>query len=271
MSVAYGRKCDELAAAEAQVEALSEAHTDAVRKAERWQELALNANGKLAVEKGHLGALAEALERIAEYPLRSFEALQEIASDALSRVSRSEPAPPTYDHTTNTWTPQCPYGDVCSGCDAAGKCSRANSADYAEIREALDGLRECWNGLKDEGVLPPRIKELDSTAWEFYCGGEAILSGVSARLEGRATTLPSQNDETHEPPTYDYVTNTWTPQCPYGDVCSGCDAAGKCSRVPSLLKGRTTCWSCGKKIKPSKKERALCMDCASTSGGWGET
>lgn len=32
---------------------------------------------------------------------------------------------PTYDHDANKWVPQCPYGDVCSGCDAAGECSRA--------------------------------------------------------------------------------------------------------------------------------------------------
>jgi len=32
---------------------------------------------------------------------------------------------PTYDHERNEWIPQCPYGDVCSGCDVNGKCSRA--------------------------------------------------------------------------------------------------------------------------------------------------
>jgi hypothetical protein len=31
---------------------------------------------------------------------------------------------------------------------------------------------------------------------------------------------------------YDIASNQWVPQCPYGDVCTGCDAAGRCSRAP---------------------------------------
>lgn len=33
-------------------------------------------------------------------------------------------------------------------------------------------------------------------------------------------------------PLYDYEKHRWVPQCPYGDICSGCDAAGACSRAP---------------------------------------
>ncbi len=32
-------------------------------------------------------------------------------------------------------------------------------------------------------------------------------------------------------PRYNYATNQWEPQCPHGDVCSGCDARGRCTRV----------------------------------------
>lgn len=36
----------------------------------------------------------------------------------------SEPRP-HYDHARHAWVPQCPYGDICTGCDAAGECARA--------------------------------------------------------------------------------------------------------------------------------------------------
>lgn len=35
-----------------------------------------------------------------------------------------------YDRENRQWIPQCPYGDVCSGCDALGYCTRAEE-DYA--------------------------------------------------------------------------------------------------------------------------------------------
>lgn len=46
-------------------------------------------------------------------------------------------------------------------------------------------------------------------------------------------------------PEYDYRMHKWVPQCPYGDVCSGCDVRGYCTmkerdadegrHAPSLL------------------------------------
>lgn len=33
-------------------------------------------------------------------------------------------AAPYYDREKNVWVPQCPYGDICTGCDAQGYCSR---------------------------------------------------------------------------------------------------------------------------------------------------
>lgn len=34
-----------------------------------------------------------------------------------------------------------------------------------------------------------------------------------------------------EPVVYDFVLRRWTGACPMGDVCSGCDALGYCSRM----------------------------------------
>lgn len=34
-------------------------------------------------------------------------------------------------------------------------------------------------------------------------------------------------------PVYDLEQHRWSPRCPFGDVCTGCDAARRCSRVPA--------------------------------------
>lgn len=38
------------------------------------------------------------------------------------------PFRPRYDRACDTWEPQCPHGDICSGCDAAGYCERGRDA-----------------------------------------------------------------------------------------------------------------------------------------------
>jgi hypothetical protein len=40
-------------------------------------------------------------------------------------LARDVPRQPYYDHEAHQWVPQCPHGDICTGCDAAGVCSRA--------------------------------------------------------------------------------------------------------------------------------------------------
>ena len=34
-----------------------------------------------------------------------------------------------YDHEMHQWVGQCPHGDVCTGCDARGYCTREEGAD----------------------------------------------------------------------------------------------------------------------------------------------
>lgn len=53
---------------------------------------------------------------------RSLEAAR--AAGAEARQRRESDGEPTYDPLTGRWTPSCPFGDLCSGCDAIGKCSR---------------------------------------------------------------------------------------------------------------------------------------------------
>lgn len=45
------------------------------------------------------------------------------------------PAPHGYDYLAHKWTGRCPYGDVCSGCDALGYCTRAEPRE--EMNEPL--------------------------------------------------------------------------------------------------------------------------------------
>lgn len=37
--------------------------------------------------------------------------------------------------------------------------------------------------------------------------------------------------------TYNMELHRWEPQCPYGVMCSGCDAAGLCTRMEPYAKG----------------------------------
>lgn len=37
---------------------------------------------------------------------------------------------------------------------------------------------------------------------------------------------------------YDYAEDRWDPQCPHGDLCTGCDAEGRCSRMYPAVNGR---------------------------------
>jgi hypothetical protein len=40
-------------------------------------------------------------------------------------LNKPDASRPRYDHEARKWVPQCPYGDICTGCDAAGECARA--------------------------------------------------------------------------------------------------------------------------------------------------
>ena len=44
---------------------------------------------------------------------------------------------PLYDHHGHKWIGQCPYGDVCTGCDARGFCTREEP-----VAARLDGSSE---------------------------------------------------------------------------------------------------------------------------------
>lgn len=69
---------------------------------------------------------------------------------------------------------------------------------------------------------------------------------------------------------YDYERNKWVPQCPYGDVCTGCDAAGRCTRVcehvnvtraaPLYVDGRPLykCDDCDARLVPENVEPTAC-------------
>lgn len=68
---------------------------------------------------------------------------------------------PRYDHDAHTWVPQCPYGDICSGCDAAGECSRAWW--YADDGNVIVTLDDRFHGEEAS-----RCRELVESlaAWE---------------------------------------------------------------------------------------------------------
>jgi hypothetical protein len=53
------------------------------------------------------------------------------------------PARPRYDYERNQWVPQCPYGDVCTGCDAAGRCTRVilTEDEYLDHLASLEDAR----------------------------------------------------------------------------------------------------------------------------------
>lgn len=38
-----------------------------------------------------------------------------------------------------------------------------------------------------------------------------------------------------ETPSYEPDSNTWAPCCPHGDICTGCDALGACTRMAPLV------------------------------------
>jgi hypothetical protein len=55
---------------------------------------------------------------------------------------------PHYDYAADAWVPRCPHGTVCSGCDAAGRCSMA----YTPWGEPWDTLAQA--ALADPAAPP---------------------------------------------------------------------------------------------------------------------
>lgn len=45
-----------------------------------------------------------------------------------------------YDFERHEWNPQCPHGDICTGCDARGYCTRMEDRDPR--RRRVSGLPE---------------------------------------------------------------------------------------------------------------------------------
>lgn len=39
-----------------------------------------------------------------------------------------------YDYERHSWRGVCPYGDVCSGCDARGYCTRMEDREARRLR-----------------------------------------------------------------------------------------------------------------------------------------
>jgi hypothetical protein len=68
------------------------------------------------------------------YVARLRASLGEIESLAAAAGSVGE-READYDYETHRWTRKCPYGDVCSGCDARGYCTRMEPGE----RETNDG------------------------------------------------------------------------------------------------------------------------------------
>lgn len=50
---------------------------------------------------------------------------------------RDVTALPLYDRDRHAWVPQCPHGDVCTGCDARGYCTREESRNTICLAPAL--------------------------------------------------------------------------------------------------------------------------------------
>jgi hypothetical protein len=57
--------------------------------------------------------------------------LDGLAADArrLAEVLSAREEGTHYDHEMHQWVGQCPHGDVCTGCDARGYCTREEGAD----------------------------------------------------------------------------------------------------------------------------------------------
>lgn len=88
-------------------------------------------------------ALAEAVLSIEEYAeasgtlIADTSKLRALAGPGSERSSLTESGPaglpdtpaPRYDRGNHKWIGQCPHGDVCSGCDARGYCTREEGPD----------------------------------------------------------------------------------------------------------------------------------------------
>lgn len=52
----------------------------------------------------------------------------------------------TYNHRLHRWKPRCPFGDVCTGCDAQGYCSRMavlRTANSVRVQDPAPGVPVC--------------------------------------------------------------------------------------------------------------------------------
>lgn len=123
---------------------------------------AVEAVERLADDRDEWEASARAWEASARERLtRAEEAEAARAADELTRLTwgrdlplRGPPAPivspvkpadgdrveAVYDPEINTWTPACPYGDDCSGCDDLGRCTRYVPPASQHLNEVTDRL-----------------------------------------------------------------------------------------------------------------------------------
>lgn len=67
-------------------------------------------------------------------PARPTYAGGDRAGEAPDRVAA------VYDPASHTWTPACPYGDDCSGCDTLGRCTRYGTPASQHLNEVTDRL-----------------------------------------------------------------------------------------------------------------------------------
>jgi hypothetical protein len=96
---------------------------------------------------------------------------------------------PYYDVARNQWVRQCPHGDVCTGCDAVGRCTRASRPEFPQLRSALAGdevalaaLARLEAAFADDGVLA-EVVDAYGRRWSkdgtYYAAVEELRSGPS--------------------------------------------------------------------------------------------
>lgn len=120
--------------------------------------------------------------------------------------------------------------------------SKVTKAELLAALEAVDRLDELVDAVEPAlGTMNyyfgPSARTLVSSEKEQAY--TRIRDAVSASKETLARLRAVRDGEPDvsalDAPRYDHVKNAWVPRCPFGDLCSGCDASGGCSRVPAVL------------------------------------